>query len=46
MLKIRLDAYHQYRQMKLPTFGPDLSQLNLDELRYFNANRSRSAQLG
>ena len=21
MLKIRLDAYHQYRQMKLPTFG-------------------------
>ena len=35
MLKIRLDAYHQYRQMKLPTFGPDLSQLNLDELRYF-----------
>ncbi|MDF9445308.1 Fe-S cluster assembly protein SufB, partial [Limosilactobacillus mucosae] len=33
MLKIRLDAYHQYRQMKLPAFGPDLSQLNLDQLR-------------
>lgn len=35
MLDIRLNAYHQYRKMKLPDFGPDLSKLDLSQLRYF-----------
>ena len=35
MLDIRLNAYHQYLKMKLPDFGPDLSKLDLSQLRYF-----------
>lgn len=35
MLEIRLNAYHQFKQMALPKFGPDLSKLDLSKLRYF-----------
>lgn len=35
MLNYRLKAYEIYRKMPLPPFGPDLSQLNLDEMTYY-----------
>lgn len=35
MLDIRLKAYHQFKQMSLPKFGPDLTKLDLSALRYF-----------
>ena len=35
MLNYRLKAYEIYRKMPLPAFGPDLSQLNLDEMTYY-----------
>ncbi|MGO2722797.1 MAG: Fe-S cluster assembly protein SufB [Lactobacillus sp.] len=35
MLDYRIKAYEIYRKMPLPPFGPDLSQLNLDEMTYY-----------
>jgi Fe-S cluster assembly protein SufB len=35
MKKIRLDAYEIFKQKKLPTWGADLSKLNLDKLTYY-----------
>ena len=35
MLEYRLKCYHEYINMLLPQFGPDLSQLNLDEMLYY-----------
>ena len=31
MLKIRLDALEMYNKLELPTWGPDLSELNMDD---------------
>lgn len=35
MLEIRLTAYQQFLTMKMPTFGPDLSALDLAKINYF-----------
>lgn len=35
MLDFRLKAYEQFKRMKMPNFGPDLSALNLDELTFY-----------
>ncbi len=35
MLEKRLKAYEFYKQTPVPTWGPDLSPLNLDEIIYF-----------
>jgi Fe-S cluster assembly protein SufB len=35
MLKKRLQAFVLYQNKPLPTWGPDLSELNLDEIVYF-----------
>lgn len=35
MLALRLKAYQIYLKMPLPKFGPDLSQINLDHIKYF-----------
>jgi Fe-S cluster assembly protein SufB len=36
MLKIRLEAYEIFKQKKLPSWGPDLSALDLNKLCYYN----------
>lgn len=36
MLDLRLQAYAHFRQLPLPNFGPDLSQLDLDNICYYN----------
>jgi Fe-S cluster assembly protein SufB len=36
MLKIRLQAYEIFKQKKLPSWGPDLSNLDLNKLCYYN----------
>jgi Fe-S cluster assembly protein SufB len=35
MLKFRLKAFEHYKDRPLPTWGPDLSSLNLDEIYYY-----------
>lgn len=35
MLDLRLQAYQLYLQMPMPKYGPDLSNLNLDQIQYF-----------
>lgn len=35
MLKFRLDAYHKFVKMPMPSFGPDLSNLDFDSYTYF-----------
>ncbi|PIR03044.1 MAG: Fe-S cluster assembly protein SufB [Candidatus Magasanikbacteria bacterium CG11_big_fil_rev_8_21_14_0_20_43_7] len=35
MLEKRLKAYELFKQTPMPTWGPDLSKLNLDEITYF-----------
>jgi len=35
MLDYRLNAYHEYLKMPLPPFGPDLSQLDLKNMLYY-----------
>ena len=32
MLKIRLKALETYNKLELPTWGPDLSELNMDDI--------------
>ena len=32
MLEIRLKALETYNELELPTWGPDLSELNMDEI--------------
>lgn len=36
MTEIRLKAFERFEKAPMPHFGPDLSDLNLDELTYFN----------
>ncbi len=36
MLKFRLRAYEKFTQMKMPTWGCDLSNLNFDDIIYFS----------
>lgn len=35
MLEIRLKAYNEFKKMKWPTFGPDLSSVHFDEYIYY-----------
>ncbi|QBP18101.1 Fe-S cluster assembly protein SufB [Acetilactobacillus jinshanensis] len=35
MLRIRLKAYHIYKKLPMPNFGPDLSHLDLSKIKYF-----------
>ena len=45
MLEKRLKAFQFYKEKSIPTWGPDLSKLNLDEIVYFvrpNAQESRT----
>lgn len=35
MLDYRLQAYHTYLKLALPKFGPDLSSLDLEHMRYY-----------
>lgn len=35
MLEFRLKAYHQFMEMPMPNFGPDLSGIDFDDYTYF-----------
>jgi len=35
MRKLRLQSYHYFRQRQVPTWGPDLTALNFEEMTYF-----------
>lgn len=35
MLEIRLDAYHKFLELPMPSFGPDLSEINFDDFTYY-----------
>ena len=35
MLKRRLEAYQQFVAKPMPSFGPDLSEINFEEIRYY-----------
>ena len=37
ILDIRLKAFATYQKLAMPSWGPDLSDLHLDEIRYFAA---------
>ena len=41
MLKIRLDALEMYNKLELPTWGPDLSELNMDEIATYVKPKSK-----
>jgi Fe-S cluster assembly protein SufB len=42
MLDIRLKAYHKFMSLKNPTWGPDLSDINFDEITYFIRSTEKS----
>lgn len=35
MLDIRLEAYRQFEEMPMPTWGPDLSDIEFNEIKYY-----------
>lgn len=35
MLKKRLDSFKLFNKLSMPSFGPDLSELNLEEIHYY-----------
>lgn len=35
MLDIRLEAYKQFEEMPMPTWGPDLSDIEFNEIKYY-----------
>ena len=41
MLDFRLKSYHIYQQMPMPNFGPDLSDLDLDNMLYYQKMTDR-----
>lgn len=41
MLNYRLRAYHTYQKMPMPDFGPDLSDLDLDHMLYYQKATDR-----
>ena len=41
MLKIRLKALETYNNLQLPTWGPDLSELNMDEIATYVRPKSK-----
>ncbi|HEY5713806.1 MAG TPA: Fe-S cluster assembly protein SufB [Candidatus Gracilibacteria bacterium] len=40
VLEIRLKAFAEFQKKPMPTWGPDLSNLDLDEIRYFASPES------
>ncbi len=38
MLNIRLEALKKFKEMKNPSFGPDLSFINFDEITYYSTS--------
>ena len=43
MLEIRLKALEMYEKLELPTWGPDLSELNMDEIATYVRPKSKMA---
>ena len=43
MLEIRLKALETYEKLELPTWGPDLSELNMDEIATYVRPKSKMA---
>ena len=41
MLKIRLKALETYNKLELPTWGPDLSELNMEEIATYVKPKSK-----
>ena len=41
MLEIRLKALETYNKLELPTWGPDLSELNMDEIATYVRPKSK-----
>jgi Fe-S cluster assembly protein SufB len=41
MLKLRLKAFRIYQKLPMPDFGPDLTDLNLDQIKYFQRATDR-----
>ncbi len=35
MLRIRLKAFEKFMELPMPKFGPDLSEINFDEVKYY-----------
>lgn len=44
MLDFRLKSYSIYRKLPMPSFGPDLSHLNLDQINYFRKDTSKAVR--
>lgn len=44
MLNYRLKAYEIYKEMELPTWGADLSELDLDEITYYQRATDKPAR--
>lgn len=44
LLDIRLKAFELYQSMPLPSWGPDLSDLNIDDIRFFAQGTDKSHQ--
>lgn len=44
VLEIRLKAFAEFQKANTPTWGPDLSKLNLNEIRYFASPDSEKNQ--
>ena len=45
MLKIRLKALETYNKLELPTWGPDLSELNMDEIATYVRPKSNKVKI-
>lgn len=41
MLEIRLKALETYKKLQLPTWGPDLSELNMQEIATYVKPKSK-----
>ena len=46
MLERRLQGYKIFREMDLPSFGPDISNLDLDSMTYYNRATNKAESLG
>ncbi|NCP46755.1 Fe-S cluster assembly protein SufB [Candidatus Collierbacteria bacterium CG_4_10_14_0_8_um_filter_43_86] len=44
MLEIRLKAYKKYLEMKMPTWGGDLSSIDFDDIRYYIKPKNQEAK--
>jgi Fe-S cluster assembly protein SufB len=44
MTKIRIDAYRMFKQKQMPTWGPDLSNINFSGIHYYNSPTNKKFQ--